>query len=232
MINVTGQSRLFEAIGKSLKKRVEVFLIGGSAMLYYNAKQATKDIDIVTSSNDGFNELRKTLLAMGFSIKKPFINTKYDGVEIDKPVMLELGEQRIDLFRNRIICFRLSEAMKSRVAQAHEYANLVVKVASPEDIILLKCATERAGDRIDAKELISSYNINWDTIIKEAQFQSKSGELFTVYLYDFLQELKEDLDVDIRKEVLRSIRKICEADMIHALKKGKMTTVTKIKGSQ
>lgn len=219
MIDYNEQSKLFETIGNILKRKVEVYLIGGSAMLFYNAKKATKDIDIVTTSKPDFNELIEALTKIGFYEKPPFIHLKYNEINIDKPKFFILNEWRIDVFLNKIVCFVLTESMKSRVTQSHEYNNLIVKVISPEDIILLKCATEREGDRIDAKELISNYNINWYTIIDEAGHQSKIGEdLFVIYLYDFLGELKEDLKADIPLKVIREIRLIGEKAMIRLIK--------------
>ena len=75
----------------------------------------------------------------------------------------------------------------------------------------MKCATERAGDRIDAKELINNYNIDWNVIINESLNQTKFKELlYPLSLYDFLKELKEDLKADIPNEILNKIEKIAE----------------------
>ena len=45
--NIKEQGDLFSLLGSKLKKRLECFVIGGSAMLYFGAKEVTKDIDIV-----------------------------------------------------------------------------------------------------------------------------------------------------------------------------------------
>lgn len=84
----------------------------------------------------------------------------------------------------------------------------------------MKCATERAGDKVDALELIRKFSINWDIVIKESIGQAKLGEsIFPVFLYDFLQELKEDLKADIPNNVLKTLRKISEKELIKRLKK-------------
>jgi hypothetical protein len=222
------QSELFMLIGKTIKKKIEAYIIGGSAMLYYNAKEATKDIDLVVTSKEDFDELERAMKSIGFSIKEPFLNKKYEGIKVNKPIFFVLGDRRVDMFLNEIICFKLSETMKARATELHEYANLTAKIISPEDIILLKCATERQGDRQDAKELISRYNIKWDLILKEAEQQSEAGkDLFVVYLYDFLEELKDDLKADISKEVLRNVRKTAEKAMVKVLKNKDFIKVTK-----
>ncbi|MFH1439690.1 MAG: nucleotidyltransferase [Candidatus Woesearchaeota archaeon] len=226
MIDFNEQENLLKAIGKILKRKTEVYLIGGSAMLYYEAKTATKDIDIVTTTKSSFEDLRKAITSIGFYEKTPFIHKKYDELEVEKkinkPVFFILNDKRIDLFLTNIVCYQLSEYMIKRATQSHEYDSLIIKIISPEDIIILKCATEREGDRIDAKSLIENYNINWYTIISEASHQTKIGQdMFVIFLYDFLQELKEDMNVNIPIKVIREIRKIGEKALINIAKKGR-----------
>ena len=47
MTDIKKQQDIFNLIGTNLKKKIKCFVIGGSAMLYYKLKDATKDIDIV-----------------------------------------------------------------------------------------------------------------------------------------------------------------------------------------
>lgn len=226
MIDYQAQSKLLELIGKTLKRTISVYVIGGSAMMYYQAKQNTKDIDVVTTTEEDFREIIDALQHIGFSERIPFLHTKYKEIQTDKPKMLQLKDERIDIFLNKIICFTLSESMKARITQRHEYRNLICNIVSPEDIILLKSATERAGDRQDAKGLIENYNIKWDVIIAEAEHQTELGQdLFVVFLYDFLEELKEDLKADVPLGVLRKIRKIAEKAMIKAMKEKKNVSI-------
>ncbi len=134
--------------------------------------------------------------------------------------MMVSKDDRFDLFLEEVITFKISDAIIKRVKEKHEFNNLIIKIISPEDIILLKCATERAKDRNDAASLIEMFNINWDIIIEESINQTKLEEyLFPVFLYDFLYELKEDFKADIPKEVLDKIRKISEDMMVKKLKK-------------
>ncbi|MFO8016222.1 MAG: nucleotidyltransferase, partial [Candidatus Woesearchaeota archaeon] len=140
----------------------------------------------------------------------------------DKQVMYELDNARVDLFLKEVICFKITDSILERIKEVHEFGNLIVKVVAPEDIILLKCATERKKDRYDALELIKRFNINWKTIIKESEHQTEIGEdVFPVYLYDFLMELKEDMKAEVPDHVLKEIRKIGERRMEEVLKRGK-----------
>ena len=47
MIDLKQQEELFKVIGERLKKKIECYVIGGSAMMYYGIKANTKDVDLV-----------------------------------------------------------------------------------------------------------------------------------------------------------------------------------------
>ena len=219
MISLKEQEGLFDLIGENLKKRVEAILIGGSAMMYHGTKEATKDIDIVFSKDKDREDIIRILEQLGFRERDSrilYANRK------DLPILMQRGDDRIDLFCGKIIYFRLSETMTERADGVYEHGNFIVKTLSPEDIILLKCVTERAGDRKDAMDIIEKHDINWKTIMEESERQTELGEdVFPVYLYDFLLELKEDLKAEVPDNVLKEIRKIGEKRMEEVLKKGK-----------
>lgn len=217
MIGLKEQEELFKLIGNKLEEKIECFVIGGSAMMYHGVKANTKDVDLVFVNEKSKDLVLNILLSSGYKEKTTFLlYPKKKNV----PVLLEFGESRIDLFTNKIISFKFTESIANRVEKVYEYGNLIIKIVSPEDIILLKSATERAGDRSDVKAILEKYNVNWDIIINESVNQTKIGEhIFPVFLFDFLEELKEDLKVNIPKVVLNRIRKIAEKEMIKVLKK-------------
>lgn len=217
MINLKEQEELFKLIGDKLKEKIECFVIGGSAMMYHGVKANTKDVDLVFNQEKSRDLILNILLNSGYKEKATFL--LYPRKK-NVPVLLEFGESRIDLFTNKIISFKFTESMMERVQKVYEYGNLAIKIISPEDIILLKSATERAGDRSDAKAILEKFDINWDIIINESVKQTKIGEhVFPVFLFDFLEDLIEDLKADIPKDVMRRIRKIAEDEMINHLKK-------------
>ncbi len=226
MIAFKDQEDLFKLIGNELKEKTECIVIGGSAMMYYNTKEETKDIDLVFMDKKAFDDVKNALKNLEFIERKSVIKIfkHYELLEKEKrkPIFMEGKNIRIDLFLKEVICFEISETILNRITEVHEYNNLIVKIITPEDIILLKCATEREKDRIDAFELIKRFNIKWDIIIKESINQTKENqEIFPVFLYDFLLELKEDLKADIPKDVIKEIMKIGEKEMIKRLKKKK-----------
>ena len=222
MINITEQNELFNLIGTKLDEKVECLAIGGSAMMFYGAKTETKDVDLVFLDKKSFELVKKTLYEVGFNPKKNIrqIFARYDLAK-DKPVMMEGHDTRFDIFFKEVIGFKISPSILSRIKEVHEFGSLVVKIISPEDIILLKCATEREKDRNDAASLIERFNINWDVIIDESVHQTEiGGDVFSAFLFDFFYELKEDFKVDIPKEVLKKVMKIAEKIIIEKVKKG------------
>ncbi|AJF62241.1 MAG: ArsR family transcription regulator [archaeon GW2011_AR20] len=222
VVNLESQNELFLIIGKELKKRVECYAIGESAMIYHGAKRETKDIDLVFSNERDQKEIVNLLKRNGFKerLTRLVYIKRLAHLKKQSPIMLEKDEFRIDLFNQKVICFYLTKEIENRVTDLFEFGNLFVKIISPEDIILLKCATERAGDRIDALELIKLFKINWDIIINESVEQTKLGEnIFPVFLYDFLLELKEDLKAEIPNDVLKKLMEISEKELSKRLKK-------------
>jgi len=223
MINFNEQLEFFKLIGDSLKKKIECFAIGGSAMMFYNAKVETKDVDLVFMKGDDLKEIKERLYDIGFKEKETIVKVfKKHKIAKNKPVMMVRGEERFDLFLKEVISFKMSNSVIERVKETHEFGNLFIKIVSPEDIILLKCATEREKDRYDAVNLLEKFNINWDIVIEESIYQAKvTPYLFPVFLFDFLYELKEDLKADVPKEVIDKVRGIGEEMMINRLKKRK-----------
>lgn len=223
MIGFEKQLSLFKLIGNELKEKVECFAIGGNAMMFYNAKTETKDVDLVFLKKEELIKVKKALYNIGFEDKNKLVKI-FRHYELqskkNRPVMMVSKDDRFDLFLKEVITFKISDTIIKRVKEKHEFNNLIIKVIIPEDIILLKCATERAKDRNDAASLVEKFNINWSIIIEEAINQTKlESYLFPVFLYDFLYELKEDFNVNVPKEVLDKVRKISEDMMVKKLKK-------------
>ncbi len=225
MIDLKKQEEIFVAIGERLRKKLECYLIGGSAMMYYGVKANTKDIDLVFLDLEDRKLLVEILEELGYSERSTRL---LYARKRDVPLLFEFGESRIDLFTRKIICFMFTDDIINRIKKVYEYGNLIVKIVSLEDIILLKSATERAGDRADAKAILENVDIKWDIVIEESLKQTNIGEtVFPVCLYDFLLELKEDLKVDIPQDVILKIMKIAEKEIIRASKEGKLITEKK-----
>jgi len=227
MIGLDEQIELFKLVGAELSRKIECFIIGGSAMMFYGFKSATKDVDFVFLEEDEINRLKKTLEKIGFHEKKMGIEDRKKDSSRKGPVVMERKEARFDLFLEDIFAFRLSPGIASRVKEVHEFGNLIVKVVSQEDIILLKCATDRIGDSVDVRDIANKHTVDWKVIIEESLWQTKEGrKIFPLFLYDFLVDLKEDFKLDIPKSVLVELRRISEG-MLYELEKKKKSKLTK-----
>ena len=170
MTGIKEQEEIFNLIGSNLKKKIKCFVIGGSAMLYYKLKDATKDIDIVLLNENDRQYILKLMKNLGYAERNSkilYINKK------NVPILLQREQNRFDLFTRTIINLKFSDRMADRARLVYEYENLIVSVVSPEDIIILKCATDRAGDRLDAANIIKNTNINWEILSQESINQMK-----------------------------------------------------------
>ena len=227
MTDLKEQEDIFKLIGSSLKRKIKCFVIGGSAMLYYKLKDATKDIDIVLPNEKDREYILKFMKNLGYTERNSkilYINKK------NVPILLQREQNRFDLFNQVIINLRFSNEMADRSNIVYEYANLIVNVVSPEDIIILKCATDRAGDRLDAASIIKNINVNWDILLEESINQMKLvGDVIPLNLYQFLLELKEDLKVEVPDDFIKKLENECESILIKKLKQGKTVKVTKYK---
>lgn len=213
MTGLDEQLNLFSLIGSYIKKRIECYVIGGSAMLFYGFKTVTKDVDLVFTAKEERKRFVAALKEMGFAQRQHTIpgSDKSPHTQTFKErqaILMERKETRFDLFLSEIITTVLSPGMISRVREKHEFSNLVINVVSPEDIIALKCATDRAGDRKDAADIIGSVKINWDLILEEVRWQAANGKkAFMILLFDFVEDLIEDYKAGIPRDFTKSLIK-------------------------
>jgi len=209
VISVEAQQGLLLAIAKKLPRAVTVYAIGGTAMMFLGIKDTTLDIDIVFENADDREVFKKALVALGYQ--------KMDAVRIyggrkDPPEMFTLGDERFDLFVVDVIDFAFSKAMQGRAAATHQFGDtLVLKVADPHDIILMKCATDRLKDKDDARKIIESRAINWQVLVDEAKNQVALGRERALFdLGDFLEQLKRDMGVAVPQQVLDELFRLVQ----------------------
>jgi hypothetical protein len=212
MIGFKEQRELFALLGRTMKKKVEAYVIGGSAMLFYNlSKTATKDIDVVAFSEEDRKTLRRALEKIGFKV---FVESGREG----HPMRLSLGDRIIDIFSESVMHIKISEGMLARVREKAEFGNFTAMVASPEDIIFTKCMTDREGDRKDAANIVARANIDWNAVMAEADWQAKHNpdKIFGVYLFDFLDDLVHNFGAEIPRDVISRLIKMYKDGMEEA----------------
>jgi hypothetical protein len=179
MINIEKQQGLLLAAGEKLKEKVVAYAVGGTAMMFLGLKDATADIDLVFMNLKDRELFKEAIKSIGY--KEMDSKIVYGGKE-NRPQMLTLGDERFDLFVEEVIYFIFSESMREGAVQTHQFGNnLIIKIADPHDIILMKCATDRIKDIDDAMSIIKNTKINWETIVEEAKNQDRLGKQRAIF---------------------------------------------------
>jgi len=212
MISIEEQQKLFVEISRRLNKEITVYAIGGTAMMFLGIKDSTLDIDLVFETERDKEVFKEAIQPLGYSNMDSAV--VYGG-KSNTPEMMKRGDERFDLFVINVIDFIFSDTMRQRAEQIHQFGtNLILKVADPHDIILMKCATDRLKDRDDAKKIIESRKIDWQIIVDEAKKQIKLGKTNTAWaLGYFLEDLKNDLKIEVPQKILDELFKILESQV-------------------
>ena len=113
MVKINEQTQLFEIIGAELEEKIECYVIGGSAMMFYGAKEDTKDVDLVFLKNKDLEKVKKILEKINFKDKKELVKIfrRYEDKK-NRPIMMVGKEgERVDLFFKEIITFKMSNSI-------------------------------------------------------------------------------------------------------------------------
>lgn len=152
---------LLALIGKSLKRHVVAYLIGGCAMSMRGLKDATKDADVIVRSRAEREALEQVMKGLGYTQMQsgPFkthVPKEYEGFHGD---IYQLdGKVGLDVFENTIMedRFVLTDSMAARAKEVRRYGNLELRLCSNEDIFLFKSLTSRPDDGPDIMNLVQT----------------------------------------------------------------------------
>ncbi|MBI2208558.1 hypothetical protein HYU50_03605 [Candidatus Woesearchaeota archaeon] len=207
MITVDEQQKLFLNIARILNKKVTAYAVGGTAMMFLGIKDSTLDIDLVFENEKDKDTFKDAIKSFGY---REIDTIKVYGTRRNHPEMLKLNDERFDLFVVNVIDFVFSENMQKRAESIHQFGeNLILKIADPHDIILMKCATDRLKDKDDARKIIDLGKIKWELLVEEAKKQIELGKDKAVFeLGCFLEELKNKMNVKIPQEILDELFEI------------------------
>lgn len=158
---------LFKEIDGKLTKKVNIYIIGGAALLFEGLKPATKDIDLILENESEFSIFNKALISLNFKQEVP--TNAYKKMELDTIMIRE--DYRIDAFLKKVCKkFALSKNMIKRSDELLNLKNIIVYKCSNEDIFLFKSMTERPGDLEDCVELVKK-GLDWNVIKNELIYQ-------------------------------------------------------------
>lgn len=200
MISINEQKNLLITLGNKLPKPIIAYAIGGTAMMFLGFKESTKDIDLVFTNSEERNMFKKTAESFGY---KEMDSVIVYGVKNNRPMMINLGNSRFDLFLIDVIDFTFSPTMQERAEQVHNFGkNLIIKIADKHDIILMKCATNRARDEEDIVNIAKISDINWNILLEEAKKQVKLGrETAFLEMGELIEKLIFKYKLNIPKEI-------------------------------
>ncbi len=208
MISLKDQENLLLSISRKLKKKITAYAIGGTAMMFFGFKDSTKDIDLVFNNEKERRYFEEAIVSLGYERMNPL------GVYTNKtnpPKMFTRGDERFDLFVVEVIDFIFSEEVQKRAENFQQFGdNLILRIANPHDIILMKCATDRVKDKDDVKKIIDAIKIDWKVILEETKNQVRLGRgRAAVDLGYFLEEM-EELGIKTPKEILDTLWEMVE----------------------
>lgn len=191
---------VFKEIDENLTNKVNVYVIGGAALLFEGLKPATKDIDLILKNENEFKIFNKTLIAINFKEEKP--SALYKKMELNKIMVRE--DYRIDAFLKEVCKkFVLSNDMIKRSNEIFSLKNISVNKCSNEDIFLFKSMTERPGDLEDCIELVKK-GLDWNEIKDELinQIKTNGEDVWITWVGERLDELiNKGLTIPIIKEI-------------------------------
>jgi len=209
MINTQDQEELFKLISEYLSNDVECLAIGGTAMMFSGYKNATKDIDLVFTSEQQREIFIKAIEQLGYKEKAIFdVYDKKRATHKGKPKMFTRGDERFDLFAKDVFGFKL-DVNSTSFTQRQDFLGkkaLIVKVLPKEYLVLLKSITGREKDQEDIETITEiERNIDWQLIVQEAIRQRANNEWILYDLEESMQHLKNR--IFIKKEYFDQIYK-------------------------
>lgn len=217
---------LFKETEKVMKEKIQLYFIGGNALIEHKTKNSTKDIDIVLTSEKQANILIKALKKIGFN-EVGEKEVQYGLLEAT--AMLERkNSPRIDLFVKKVCgILEFSKNMQKRSKQIAK-GKTEIFLASLEDIFLLKSISSRDSDLIDCENILQKHTLNWNTIYNEITGQEKNlSQTQELIILDHLEALENRLQIKI--PITKKITILCLTKSILYLAK-KPTTIKEING--
>lgn len=197
MVTHNDQLDLFNLVSKEIKKDVDCYAFGGTAMMFYGYKDETKDIDLYFMDAGDRLIFIDAIEKIGFEETSPikiYIPEKLR--DKNRPLMFKRDDNRFDLFAKKIFHTVISPKMKNDLFAIQQFKGkntLTIKVLRKEHIVQLKSITERDKDFEDILTIIrKDKNFDWQYLIDEAIWQHKHGDSWALTdVEKMMKELKK-----------------------------------------
>ena len=159
-------------IDKLLKRKITVYLIGGSAMSFYGIKDSTKDIDALFENQYDCAEFFNAITKLGYETSEQYFPPV---IQMEATFFVYKDDEIwIDLFvKNVMNKFELTHSIKNRSVKTDlPTKKLNVNCLDKNDIFLFKSITPRERDEDDCILLLSKSEIDFKIIHEEINTQS------------------------------------------------------------
>jgi len=199
--------QLLKRIDKKLSEEVIIYLLGGGAMALRGIKDSTIDLDFVVIKKRNYVALKKAIEKIGYKLDE----TSYDSrIYKNAVILFNKGSSRIDIFVKSIVgMLDFTKEMEKRAEILEEFDKLRIKLASNEDIFLLKSLSDRDKDIIDCRTLLLT-GLKSDIIVKERITQHREDIKWIFWLYEMicrLQNRYSHLRIRFKTKVWQECRK-------------------------
>lgn len=190
---------IFRDLGMNLTNSIQIFVIGGAALQFYNLKDATKDIDIICINQEERKMLIESAQKSGFKTALP--EPRHKNLDGLGRIAIK-GPHTVDIFAETITgSYRLTPEMKERAISSKHFGILEAKYTSPEDILIMKLIASRKNDIEDCAKIIMG-GVDFEVVYKEieSQFYNSndiSNQTWITYLDQSISDLDERYHIDV-----------------------------------
>ena len=195
---------LMTRLSESLESPVELYMIGGGAMMYLGRKLFTKDMDLVVRTRREYDDVFRALVSIGFRSIRP--GDGYGRMNLSSILEDDKG-RRVDLFESRVCSkLRFSDNMATRSVRRFSAGHVNLSTCAPEDILIFKTITERPGDAVDCESILKGTRVRWDLVLEEIRDQIDEGkEVWITWIADGMYALaqRSGYEIPILGELIR-----------------------------
>src|SRR3989338_8181889 len=106
MISLVDQTNLFTSIAKRLDKKITIYAIGGTALMFLGLKANSLDIDLIFTNDKDRQAFKKAAESLGYGEMDAKV---VYGDRSNKPILIKLDDEGIVLFLLKVITSTLNK---------------------------------------------------------------------------------------------------------------------------
>jgi hypothetical protein len=190
---------LIAAVDAVERAAVDYLLVGGLAAACFGRPRASRDVDLLVRPGD----VARALAALAEAGFQP------EEIELDWLDKMRLGDVDVDVI-NRVTSDIYLDRELMDHARAESFDGRQVRVASPEDLIVIKASvhTEQTPRHWhDALALLAAAPLDWDYLLHRSRYAARRVLSLLIYA--------ESADVCVPREILDTLIGRLYGDAVH-----------------